>query len=83
MLGLGRKFRANLLNYSKWEVICFLIKRDYNVGNRLRTIIKWKVKGNLFLKVIKGIRFYYGLPVRGQRTHSNGKQLKHHKRNQI
>jgi len=37
----------------------------------------------LLLKIIKGIRFSRGLPVKGQRTHSNAHQQRYLKKAQI
>lgn len=82
-LGISFYFAVSYLNYYFFESISYIIKYFYLIDDKLRAAIRARVQQLLKLKIRRGIRFSKGLPVRGQRTHSNGKQNKYHKKNEI
>jgi small subunit ribosomal protein S13 len=82
-LGLGLKFYVKNLNFYIFEVISYLFKLYLIIDDRLKFLIKQQTIKFFEIKSIRGVRFNKGLPVRGQRTHSNAKQVKYYKKGQI
>jgi small subunit ribosomal protein S13 len=77
ILGLSLNFKSE--NLSKKQLIK-LIKTVEVLDFKLSSDLK-KIKALIFKKLIsiksyKGLRRYQGLPVRGQRTHTNAKTAK-------
>lgn len=56
--------------------IANLIKQDYYVGSDLRKIKSDSIKRLIEIGSYKGVRHRMGLPLRGQRTSTNGKTQK-------
>ncbi|HET7566330.1 MAG TPA: 30S ribosomal protein S13 [Gemmatimonadaceae bacterium] len=52
------------------------IERDYRVEGALRTEISMNIKRLMDIGSYRGIRHRRGLPVRGQRTHTNARTKK-------
>lgn len=82
-LGLGKNSYMNILNYYMFEVISVMFRIYYITDDRLQFLIRQQMLKLLEIKSVKGVRFSRGLPIRGQRTHSNSKQTKYHKKNEI
>jgi len=82
-LGLGTKFYVKNLNFYIFEVMSFLFKLYFITDDRLKFLIKQQTIKFFDIKLVKGVRFHKGLPIRGQRTHSNAKQVKYYKKGQI
>jgi small subunit ribosomal protein S13 len=72
ILGVGRMFIVNLINGYYFDFFIKLIKQQYIFAERLTELIEQRIKFFLEIKMVKGVRLSKGLPVRGQRTHSNG-----------
>jgi small subunit ribosomal protein S13 len=53
-----------------------LIDRDYTVEGDLRRQVAMNIKRLMDLGCYRGLRHRKGLPVRGQRTHTNGRTRK-------
>lgn len=53
-----------------------VIERDYRVEGALRTEVAMNVKRLMDIGSYRGIRHRRGLPVRGQRTHTNARTKK-------
>ena len=53
-----------------------LIERDYKVEGALRTEVAMTIKRLMDIGSYRGIRHRRGLPVRGQRTHTNARTKK-------
>jgi small subunit ribosomal protein S13 len=53
-----------------------VIERDYRVEGALRTEIAMNIKRLMDIGSYRGIRHRRGLPVRGQRTHTNARTKK-------
>ncbi len=53
-----------------------VIERDYRVEGALRTEVSMNIKRLMDIGCYRGIRHRRGLPVRGQRTHTNARTKK-------
>ena len=53
-----------------------VIERDYKVEGALRTEIAMNIKRLMEIGTYRGVRHRKGLPVRGQRTHTNARTKK-------
>jgi small subunit ribosomal protein S13 len=53
-----------------------IIERDYRVEGALRTEVSMNIKRLMDIGSYRGIRHRRGLPVRGQRTHTNARTKK-------
>ena len=53
-----------------------MIDRDYTVGGDLRREVSMNIKRLMDLGCYRGLRHRRGLPVRGQRTHTNARTRK-------
>lgn len=77
ILGLSLNFKSK--NLSK-EQINKLIKTieilNFNVASDLKKIKSLIFKKLILIKSYRGLRRFKGLPVRGQRTHTNAKTAK-------
>jgi ribosomal protein S13 len=82
-IGLGKNSYLYILNYYMFELFSVIFRMYYLTDDRLRFLIKQQMLRFLDIKSIKGIRFFKGLPIRGQRTHSNCKQTKYYKKGEI
>lgn len=70
-LGLSLTFNINLLNSYFYEAIVILLKSYYLVDDRLKNIINQRLNFFFENRRIVGLRLFKGLPVHGQRTHTN------------
>lgn len=68
--------RVNQLSDSDVMQIRELIDRDYLVEGDLRREVSMNVKRLMDLGCYRGLRHRRGLPVRGQRTHTNARTRK-------
>lgn len=53
-----------------------IVDRDYMVEGDLRRLVAMNIKRLMDLKSYRGLRHRAGLPVRGQRTHTNARTRK-------
>lgn len=79
MIGYGSNYNINYANRYFFECISVLIKNNYLVEDRLKMLIQQRIKFFFNIKLLKGIRYFDGLPVHGQRTHTNGRTAQLHK----
>lgn len=70
-LGLGLMFNINFMNNYFYEAIIIILKYFYIVDERLKNIIYQRLVFFFENRRIAGLRLFKGLPVRGQRTHTN------------
>jgi small subunit ribosomal protein S13 len=70
-MGVSKSFKINYMNSYFFNCIVILIKTRYCLEERLKEIELQRVEFFFLNNFIKGIRIFEGLPVRGQRTHSN------------
>ena len=68
--------RVNQLSDSEVIAIREAIDNDYIVEGDLRREVAMNIKGMMDLGCYRGLRHRRGLPVRGQRTHTNARTRK-------
>lgn len=83
LFGIGKSFITKYLNYYLFDGISAIFKIFFIIDDRLKFLIRQRMTFYLSLKLLRGTRFSKGLPVKGQRTHSNAHQQKYLKKNQI
>jgi small subunit ribosomal protein S13 len=75
-VGLPTERRVNQLTDAEVLQIRETIDRDYKVEGDLRREIAMDIKRLMDLGCYRGLRHRKGLPVRGQRTHTNARTRK-------
>jgi small subunit ribosomal protein S13 len=65
----------DLTENQKFQITTY-IKENFCVDLQLKTQIKNNIQDFIDIKSVRGFRHRSNLPVRGQRTHSNGKTRK-------
>jgi small subunit ribosomal protein S13 len=76
LVGLSKNCRTGYLNYYLFSVVVFLLKQYYGTDVFLKRMRENRLKEFLAFKSYKSIRFAAGLPIRGQRTHTNAQTVK-------
>ncbi len=74
--GIPRERRVNDLTEQETTQIREIIDLDYQVEGELRREVAMNIKRLLDLGCYRGLRHRKGLPVRGQRTHTNARTRK-------
>ena len=74
--GVSPDTRVRDLNDSDVSKLRQVIERDYRVEGALRTEVAMNIKRLMDIGSYRGIRHRRGLPVRGQRTHTNARTKK-------
>ena len=75
-LGVDATIRMNELSDDEVGRIREVIDRDFRVEGELRREIAMNIKRLMDLGCYRGLRHRRGLPVRGQRTHTNARTRK-------
>ncbi len=75
-VGIPDERRVNQLTEDEVMRIREVIDRDYRVEGDLRREVGMNVKRLMDLGCYRGLRHRKGLPVRGQRTHTNARSRK-------
>jgi small subunit ribosomal protein S13 len=75
-LGIASERRVNQLSEDEILRIRELIDREYRVEGDLRREVSMNIKRLMDLGCYRGLRHRRGLPVRGQRTHTNARTRK-------
>ena len=75
-LNIEDKRRVNQLTEDEVSRIRDLIDKDYSVEGDLRREVAMNIKRLMDLGSYRGLRHRKGLPVRGQRTHTNARTRK-------
>ncbi len=75
-VGIPDERRVNQLTDDEVLKIRELIDRDYQVEGDLRRQVAMNIKRLMDLGCYRGLRHRRGLPVRGQRTHTNARTRK-------
>lgn len=75
-IGLPRERRVNELTDAEILQIRESIDREYKVEGDLRREVAMNIKRLMDLGCYRGLRHRKGLPVRGQRTHTNARTRK-------
>lgn len=74
-LGFSRNLKVNQLSKSHIVSLRRIFNYDFKskVSNELRKLQSFRLQKLITIKCYRGIRKVRGLPVRGQRTHTNAK----------
>ena len=75
-VGIAESKRVNELSDAEVLQIRETIDRDYTVEGDLRRDVAMNIKRLMDLGCYRGLRHRRGLPVRGQRTHTNARTRK-------
>ncbi len=76
IVGIPRERRANELADAEIIRIREIIDQDYMVEGDLRRDVAMNIKRLMDMGCYRGLRHRRGLPVRGQRTHTNARTRK-------
>jgi len=74
--GIDKALRIRELTDADVNRLRQVIERDYKVEGALRTEVAMNIKRLMDIGSYRGIRHRRGLPVRGQRTHTNARTKK-------
>ena len=74
--GIDSSLRIRDLTDADVNKLRQVIERDYKVEGALRTEVAMNIKRLMDLACYRGLRHRRGLPVRGQRTHTNARTRK-------
>lgn len=75
-LGVSKKLKFYELNETQLSKMSRIIEQHYLIESELRKHQTYNLKRLLDVKSYRGLRHVNGLPVRGQRTHTNAKTQK-------
>ena len=75
-IGIDHKIRVNALSEHEILKIRETIDQDFKVEGDLRREVSMNIKRLMDLACYRGLRHRKGLPVRGQRTHTNARTRK-------
>ena len=75
-LGFPNELRVNQMTDDQILRVRELIDRDYRVEGDLRREVAINIKRLMDMACYRGLRHRRGLPVRGQRTHTNARTRK-------
>ena len=75
-LGLAPNLKVSELTLNQQFEIAKKIKEDFRIENNLRQVVKSDISRYVSNGSFRGFRHKNQLPVRGQRTHSNGRTPK-------
>ncbi len=81
--GVGLSIQTDDLSEDQVQAIRRILESDYTIEGDLRREIQMNVKRLMDLGCYRGLRHRRGLPVRGQRTHTNARTRKGPKRGQV
>jgi len=74
--GIGLALRTDDLNDDQVQAIRSILESDFRVEGDLRRDVQMSIKRLMALGCYRGLRHRRGLPVRGQRTHTNARTRK-------
>lgn len=76
-LGFSKNFKIKNLSQEQTNSLLKMLELlEFVVGSNLKKIRQIQLKNLTLIKSYKGLRRISGLPVRGQRTHTNAKTAK-------
>ena len=78
--GIGLALRTDDLTDEQVQAIRSILESDFRVEGDLRRDVQMSIKRLMDLGCYRGLRHRRGLPVRGQRTHTNARTRKGPKR---
>jgi small subunit ribosomal protein S13 len=81
--GISGSIRTDDLTEDQLSALRRVLEGEYKVEGDLRRDIQMNIKRLMDLGCYRGLRHRRGLPVRGQRTHTNARTRKGPKRGQV
>lgn len=72
-LGLSDNIKVNKLTKYQFDQIIEIMSQNYLVDSELERVIQRDIKRLISIGCYRGFRHNAGLPLRGQRTHTNAK----------
>ena len=78
-LGISEAYKVNQLTKNQIDQILKIFNQNYLIDSELIRIIQNDVKRLIHIGCYRGLRHNYGLPLRGQRTHTNAKTSRKNK----
>jgi small subunit ribosomal protein S13 len=78
-LGISNTFKVSQLTKNQIDQIIKIITQSYFIDSELKRIIQRDVKNCILIGSYRGFRHNDGLPLRGQRTHTNAKTSRRRK----
>jgi small subunit ribosomal protein S13 len=80
-LGFSKNFKTiDLTNDQVVKLVKLIENSNFKITNELKKLQIFILKNLIDIKSYRGLRRLRGLPVRGQRTHTNGRTAKRAKR---
>ena len=80
-LGFSANFKTSMLTNEQTTKLIKLIENlDLKITSDLKKLHVFNLKQLIDIKCYRGLRKIKGLPVRGQRTHTNARTVRMHKR---
>lgn len=80
-LGFSKNLKtSDLTNEQTINLVKLVENSNFKITNELKKLQIFILKNLIEIKSQKGLRRLRGLPVRGQRTHTNGRTAKKYKR---
>lgn len=73
---ISEEIKIKDLTLEQEKLLREIIQNDYHVEGSLRTQVKLNIKRLMEINCYRGMRHKKGLPVRGQRTHTNARTRK-------
>src|SRR5436853_6157193 len=73
MFGFSDRYSVNLLNLFTFDCMTLIMKQEYVLEDRLKFGLRNRFSLYREVGLVKVKRYDLGLPMRGQRTHSNGR----------
>jgi len=78
-LGISHNSTVEELSEIQQSVLSSILRNNFKIEGNLIKQVKNNIKSYVENGSIRGFRHRHGLPVRGQRTHSNGRTQKNRK----
>lgn len=75
-LGLKASCRVSDLTSQQLEKLVHIVQHFHITGGDLKRLVSQDIQRYVQIGLYKGVRFTRGLPVRGQRTHTNAKSTR-------
>lgn len=75
-IGINPRITINTLKNNQVNRLINYINKNLKIEQKLKQIKRNEISNLLTIKTNRGIRLSQGLPVRGQRTHTNAKTVK-------
>lgn len=75
-IGINHSIRMTSLSKTQLQIITQIIESEYIIEQDLKKLKKNNNKNLLEMRCYRGLRNWKGLPVRGQRTHTNSRTKK-------